>query len=64
MAVEDHSNTDLYQRYQYGAALGTDFAYYSRKGRGSPANMEVQMMQKFYDFYGALPVANGARPTG
>ena len=58
-------NHDEYYRprHQYGAALGTNVAWYSRKGPELPHNVEADLVEYFYLSFGSIPVANSQWPN-
>lgn len=59
---DDHERLHWWQRYQYGAAFGADCGYYSRRGPEDVQNVEADLMECFYEAFGAIPVANSAWP--
>lgn len=61
-AIKDHDSKRWLPRYQFGAAFGTDFAYYSRRGPQNEQNIEASLINCFYDRFGSIPVANSAWP--
>lgn len=63
-ALEDHDELYWWPRYQYGAAFGADVAWYSIRGKQNPNKLESDLITRFYETYGALPVANGTWPSG
>ena len=63
-AKSDHDEVYWWPRYQYGAAFGTTAAWFSIRGRQSPAKLEADLIEDFYQMYGAIPVANGYWPSG
>ena len=56
-AIQDHTQ-NYWPRYQYGAAFGTHCALYHGEGR----KIEADLINDFYGYFGAIPVANGAWP--
>ena len=63
-AEADHQKVEWWPRYQFGAAFGADMAWYSVRGRQDPYKLEADLVEKFYWFYGSIPLANGAWPSG
>lgn len=63
-ARKKHAEVNWWPRYQYGAAFGTTVAWYSVKGQQNPNDLESDLIDNFYDTYGALPAANGKWPKG
>jgi len=61
-AIEDH-NSYWWPLYQYGAAFGTDCAYYSRNGPQNVQNIEAGLVTSFYERFGAIPTANRVWPN-
>ena len=61
-AREDHTDRAWWPRYQYGAAFGADVAWYSRRGREKPGNVEALLIEEFYWTFGSIPTANGNWP--
>lgn len=62
--VADHDEKWWKPIYQYGAAFGVDMAWYSVKGTQSPTTLETNLIDQFYEAFGAIPVANGQWPNG
>ena len=60
-ATHDHDKNH-WPRYQYGAAFGTTFAWYSVHGRQEPKNIESSLIEEFYKVFGAIPAANSYWP--
>lgn len=50
-------------RYQYAIAFGADCCWFEPKKDNTPANLEAELIQEFYDHIGALPAANGSWPS-
>lgn len=63
-AIYDHDEQYWWPRYQYGASFGVTVAWYSVRGTQNPNTLEASLIDHFYDFYGAIPTANGAWPSG
>lgn len=63
MARDNHDEVYYWPRYQYGAAFGADVAWYSRRGRQPPQNVEADLIEKFYETFGAIPTANSNWPN-
>ena len=57
-------NHDVYwaPKHQYGGAFGAHVAWNSTKGPQDPQNVEANLIEKFYDAFGAIPTANGTWP--
>ncbi len=63
-AIDDHEEDSWWPRYQYGAAFGATFAWYTIRGTQSASSLEADLINEFYEMYGSIPVANGTWPTG
>ena len=61
-ATHDHDEIYWWPRYQYGAAFGTTFAWYSRHGPQEAQNIESSLIEEFYKVFGAIPAANSYWP--
>ena len=61
-ARDDHED-NWWPRYQYGAAFGATFAYYSRKGPEPAQNVEALLIELFYYAFGSIPAANSSWPS-
>ena len=62
-ARDDDDEAYWWPRYQYGAAFGTDVAWYSRRGPQDPRNVEALLIERFYETFGAIPTANANWPS-
>ena len=60
-AKEDYWEKWWWPRYQYGAAFGVSCAWYSSESK-SPAALEADLVAKFYEYFGSIPVANTRWP--
>jgi len=49
-------------RYQYGAAFGAVVAVYPGVGGKGSAQVEKELVEEFWEMFGAIPVANSAWP--
>ena len=49
-----------FARYQYMASYGAQVYWYTTRGTQDEADLEKYMLDRFYDRYLALPIANGA----
>lgn len=58
----EHNKYHFAPLHQYGASFGAKVAVYRRKGRSSLEKFESRLITEFYEFYGSIPVANGAWP--
>ncbi|MCK5813052.1 MAG: GIY-YIG nuclease family protein [Cocleimonas sp.] len=63
-AIDDHEEDSWWPRYQFGASFGADVAWYSCRGIQDPKNLEADLINKFYETYGSIPLANGTWPKG
>lgn len=63
-AIEDHEEDKWEPRYQYGAAFGTTFAWYTIRGTQDSGVLEAELINRFYEMFGSTPVANGSWPSG
>ena len=53
-----------YPRYQYSTAFGASVGWFSHGDYDDAKSFESEMIYSFYDFYGAIPIANGVWPSG
>jgi hypothetical protein len=53
-----------YPRYQYSTAFGASLVWFAENGDNDARLFESEVIYSFYDFYGAIPVANGVWPSG
>ncbi|WP_139800648.1 hypothetical protein [Geothermobacter hydrogeniphilus] len=63
-AIDDHEEKYWWPRYQFGASFGTTVAWYSTRGTQNPNTLESDLITKFYEMYGSIPLANGTWPSG
>lgn len=64
LQVVKADNTNKYwdlNRYNYMKYHGAKAIYYLCLGNQDPKDLESDILLKFYDKYGAMPVGNGAR---
>lgn len=63
-AMVDHEEEYWWPRYQFGASFGADVVWYSCKGPQNPNRLEADLIDKFYETYGSIPLANGTWSSG
>jgi len=61
-ANEEYHKYHFLPLHQYGASFGAKVALYLREGKDSLEEFESKLITDFYEFYGSIPVSNGAWP--